>query len=413
MKKSKWLVVVFVIVLIIAIGGIFGTYYFYNINLKNTKKDNITENNSNRKTNDLIEDDSNNFIEIYKKDNIYKSYLRSDDNKEVEGYELYKTIGLKLTNETIDTVELNVNNDKLNGIVIDYKERVEDENAYKDLNNYYHKIDCYQADFENGKLVEFDEERCFIKYSSYYNLENNKNLFKDYKVKFSAVNDKNIVSYAGSGQAGDTHEIIFNIQQDKIVVDDLKKLGASMVFLLDNDGKNYVYVSRTKSINVTNNKTVLYDEFGNNIIDIENGHKFALILDNKDKENGLFASNISVKCNGYYYAKDGIIEKYELPNKLINKSEKYDDILYVLEDYSLIYKKTDNSIYVVSNNGNYSKKIAEKTSDNYSMVRRIFENTNEIDIADTEYFYDDPCATNYVLDLNSDKLSITEGGCNN
>ena len=120
-----------------------------------------------------------------------------------------------------------------------------------------------------------------------------------------------------------------------------------------------------------------------------------------------------MKCKGYYYAKDGIIEKYELPNKLITKSEKYDDVLYVLEDYSLIYKKMDNSIYIVANDGNYSKKITEKTASEYSMERRLYENTNEIVIVDSSDIMFNSCATRYVLDLNSDKISIIEGGCNN
>ena len=44
MKKSKWLVV-FVITLIIAIGGLVGTYYFYNLNQNDSE--NLVEPNSN------------------------------------------------------------------------------------------------------------------------------------------------------------------------------------------------------------------------------------------------------------------------------------------------------------------------------------------------------------------------------
>lgn len=394
MKKSKWLVV-FGIILIITVGGVIGTYYFYNLN------QNDSEN--------LVEPNSNNFIEIYKKNDDYKVYLKDDTNKEIDQYQLYKTIGLNLKNETIDNVQLNINNNILNGIIINYKEQVDNKDAYSNCNNYYHHIFC-KGKYDNNKYIEDD---CVLYYSSYYNFENNKNLFKDYKVEFSGFNDKNIVTYGGGTQEGDFHEIIFNIQQEKIVIDDLKKFGASTVFVLDNDGKNYVYVSRARSIFLIHDKTALYDEFGNNIIDIEDGHKFALILDNKDKSEAYYVSDLSLKCKGYYYAKDGIIEKYELPNKLIAKSEKYDDVLYVLEDYSLIYKKMDNSIYIVANDGNYSKKITEKTASEYSMERRLYENTNEIVIVDSSDIMFNSCATRYILDLNSDKISIIEGGCNN
>lgn len=47
------------------------------------------------------------------------------------------------------------------------------------------------------------------------------------------------------------------------------------------------------------------------------------------------------------------------------------------------------------------------------MERRLYENTNEIVIVDSSDIMFNSCATRYVLDLNSDKISIIEGGCNN
>lgn len=407
--KSKRLAIAFIIILIIAVGGIFCTYYFYSI----SKRNNINNNESSN----LIEEDSNNFIEIYKKENDYKAYIKNDNNKEIDGYELYKTIGLKLTNETINTVETNINNNKLNGIVINYKERVENENAYKDLNNYYHKIDCHDAAYENDKLVEYDEKRCFIEYSSYYNLENNKNLFKEYKVEFAGWNNANISNYAGSAQDGNLYELIFNIPQEKIVLNNLKELGIGNIIFLESDNKNYIYFEGTNFRSGELGKKI-FDANGNEILSIspDNYSNFSLIYEDgnedslhlKSCKNGRASLNDNCKVLGYYYAKNGIIEKHNMLGEKTSNSKKYNEVLFVLEDYSLIYNKSDDYVYVISNDELYSKKITKKTSDIYKALRIHFDNYNVIEIANTLAIDDDPCANHYTLDLNTDKLSSIE-----
>ena len=269
-------------------------------------------------------------IEIYKNENDYRAYLKGDQNKKLVGFNLYKTIGLNLYGEEISELALNTADDKLNGIIIHYK------------SDYY----------------------------SYYNLDNDKNLFKDLKLKFANWNSKYIATTNGfKGQFGINYDSIFDVEQERKILENLNKLGQSTLIFLKNNDKNYFYIdSHTcEQINTLCNKINIYNDKGELIYTTtnQNGYivDFSKIPDN---------FNTTYDVNGYYEVTDNSIKKYDFNHQEI-KSDLYDEILFVgmfnYVDYNIVYKEDDDSIYVLSDDFKTMKKISNKVSDNYCITK--------------------------------------------
>ena len=289
-------------------------------------------------------------LEIYKNENDYRIYLKNDQNKKLVGYNLYKTIGLNLNNEEILDLSLNTSDNNLNGIIIHYK------------SDYY----------------------------SYYNLDNNKNLFKDLKLKFANWSKNYIATTNGiNGQFGIYYNSIYDIYNKKIVLDNLNKLGQSNLYFLKSNDKNYFYIDSfsCEYVNTLCNKINIYDDKGSLIYTTEN--KNGYIVDFQDIPT---TSNMTYDVNGYYEEKDNFIKKYNFNHQEI-KSNLYDQILFVgmfnYVNYNLVYKEEDNSIYIISNDEKFMRKISIKKSDDYCLVRDN-ENIN---------VYETKC--NYISNANS------------
>lgn len=331
----------------------------------------------------------NTMIEIYKKDNDYKVYLKDDNNKEVDGYNLYKTFGININdNEMVKNFELNLTNNNLNGIVINYEEIVADKNTYSDLNDYYHDINCQY-------------NTCTLRYNSYYNLDKNKNQFKDLKVQFKYWNEDYLVENGqGSGQFGFRIDFLASINNEKIVMDNLKELGQIYLRFLKSNDKTYFLVNEEAVQNTLSSR--LYDETGRLVIDfytLEEG-QFSL----KCNWSGYFKYG---ECQEYYLVEDGAITKYNLDGTKIGSTKKYDEVFGVQNDYALVYQKSDNSIYVIKNDDTFSKKITVKTKENYRLVVSatndtilIYEEDNNNDIANN--------LKKYNYNLKTDEIIIQE-----
>lgn len=124
----------------------------------------------------------------------------------------------------------------------------------------------------------------------------------------------------------------------------------------------------------------LYNSVGNLILKANNG-MFSLNYDcDYDKlcpDFELFASNKKyIKADSYYYAENGVINKYDLNGKKVSSSKKYYQIYQVGSDYSFVYINKDDSIYVVKNDETYSKKISQKESSDYSMSINYTDSIN-------------------------------------
>ena len=291
-------------------------------------------------------------ILIYKNENEYKAYLKNDQNKKLVGYNLYKTVGLNLYNEEISELLLNTSDNKLNGIIIHYK------------SDYY----------------------------SYYNLDNERNLFKELKLKFANWNSKYIATTRGyKGQFGINYDSIYDVIEEKKVLDNLNKLGESTLYFLKSNDKNYFYIdSHTcEQINTLCNKINIYDSYGNTIYQTENKNGYIVDFD-KIPTN----LNTTYEVNGYYDVTENGIKKYDFNHQEI-KSDLYDEILFVgmfnYVDYNLVYKNIDNSVYVISDDEKIIKRITTKEANNYCIVKsgddlHIYENNcNEINSASKYY----------------------------
>lgn len=269
-------------------------------------------------------------IEIYKNENDYRVYLKNDVNKKLVGYNLYKTIGLNLNGEEIQELALNTDENDLNGIVIHYK------------SDYY----------------------------SYYNLYSEKNLFKDLNLKFANWNKKYIATTRGlKGQFGINYDSIYDVTEEKKILDNLNQLGQSNLYFLKSHDKNYFYInSRTcEQINTLCNQINIYNDNGELIYTTNN--KNGYIVDFKTIPINF---NTTYEVEGYYEIKNGIIKKYNFNHQEI-KSDLYDEILFVgmfnYVDYNLVYKTIDNSVYVISDDEKLMKKITVKESNDYCIVK--------------------------------------------
>ena len=302
-------------------------------------------------------------IEIYRNENDYKAYLKNDANKKLVGYNLYKTVGLNLNGEQIDELVLNTDNNNLNGIIIHY------------TSDYY----------------------------SYYNLENDKNLFKDLKLRFSNWNYNYIATTNGfRGQFGINYDSIYDITEEKKIIENLSVLGQSNLYFLKSNDKNYFYIdSHTcEQINTLCNKINIYDSKGDLIYTTINQNGY--IVDFKELPTNL---NMTYEVEGYYEIKDNKIKKYNFDHEEI-KSDLYDEILFVgmfnYVDYNIVYKKADNSIYIISDDSKLMKKVTTKDSDNYCLVKN-----NE-----SVHIYETSCSTvndaNKYFNMNIKNNQITE-----
>ena len=302
-------------------------------------------------------------IEIYKNENDYKAYLKNDSNKKLVGYNLYKTIGLNLKDEEISELTLNTDNETLNGIIIHYK------------SDYY----------------------------SYYNIETERNLFKELKLKFANWNKKYIATTNGlKGQFGINFDSIYDIEEQKKILGNLNQLGQSNLYFLKSKDKSYFYIdSRTcEQVNTLCNKINIYNDQGELIYTTSNQNGY--IVDFKSMPVNF---NSTYEVNGYYEIKNNQIKKYDF-NHLEIKSDLYDEILFVgmfnYAPYNIVYKIDDNSIYVISDDEKIMKKIATKESDEYCLVK-----TNE-----SLHIYETSCdATNNAskyFNMNIKNNQITE-----
>ena len=269
-------------------------------------------------------------IEIYKSDNDYKAYLKNDTNKKLVGYNLYKTIGLNLLGEEIAEIALNTDDNSLNGMIIHYK------------SDYY----------------------------SYYNMENDKNLFKDLKLRFANWNKKYIATTKGfKGQFGINFDSIYDIEGERKIIENLNKLGESTLYFLRSNDKNYFYIdSHTcEQTNTLCNKINIYNDEG--ILIYTTVNKNGFIVDFKEIPTNF---NKTYDVTGYYEINNDVIKKYNFNHQEI-KSDLYDEILFVgmfnYVDYNLVYKTNDNSIYIISDDEKIMKRITTKDANNYCIVK--------------------------------------------
>jgi len=298
----------------------------------------------------------NTLIEIYKKDNDYKVYLKEDTNKEIEGYSLYKTFGININdNEKVKNLELNLTNNKLNGIIINYEETVEDENAYSDVNNHAY-ITC-------------SGNQCLLDYDSYYNLETNENMFKNLKIMFDIWNENYLFQTAMFAQSGIVHGDIYDINKKQKINLSLSDLDASNVFFIENNNKSYMYVVGDPFLSISR----LYDNNNNLIIEAPT-EKISLNYTCETNEYCPYkfwhekkGSIEHLELDSYYYGSDGILTKYDLDGNNISNTKKYDEILCVSSEYSLVYQKSDNSVYIIKNDDTFVKKVAVKNKKYYEM----------------------------------------------
>ena len=302
-------------------------------------------------------------IEIYKSDNDYKAYLKNDTNKKLVGYNLYKTIGLNLYGEEISELALNTDEGNLNGIIIHYS------------SDYY----------------------------SYYNIDNDKNLFKDLKLRFANWNKKYIATTRSfKGQFGINYDSIYDIEGEKKILDNLNKLGESTLYFLRSNGKSYFYIdSHTcEQANTLCNKINIYNDEGSLIYTTSNQNGY--IVDFKEIPTNF---NQTYDVAGYYEISDLGIKKFNFNHQEI-KSDLYDEILFVgmfnYVDYNIVYKNIDNSIYVISDDEEFMKKVTVKNADDYCIVK-----TN-----DSLHIYETKCdlvnAANKYYNMNIRNHQITE-----
>lgn len=302
------------------------------------------------------------YIEIYKNENDYKVYLKNDNTKKLVGYNLYKTIGLNLYGEEISELTLNTADNELNGIIIHYK------------SDYY----------------------------SYYNLNTSTNLFKDLKLRFANWSKTYIATTKGyKGQFGMNYDSIYDINNQAKVLDNLARFGQSTLYFLKSNDKNYFYIdSHTcEQANTLCNQINIFDDKGKIIYSIDN-HNGYIVDFNSIPVN----FNTTYEVNGYYKEDNGIIKKYSFTGEEI-KSNLYDEILFVgmfnYVDYNIVYKTRDNSIYVIDSKEEKLRKVKEKTSDNYCLVK-----------GDTLHIYETSCTSvneaSKYYDLNLKNNQVTE-----
>ena len=178
-------------------------------------------------------------------------------------------------------------------------------------------------------------------------------------------------------------------------------MSQSTLYFLVNNGKGYIYIENVNCFDYNILNSRLYDLDGNIIFSIPDKSKFSLIL--KD-ENLRFGQTNYYEVDGAYYSENGVINKYSLDGNKISSSKKYDDVIEVDSDYSLIYNKSDNSIYVVSNDGTYSKKIVEKSTYYYSLYHDT--KNNEIRVYLSRITCGDGPTDSYSLNLIDNTLTF-------
>ena len=307
------------------------------------------------------------YIEIYKNENDYRVYLKNSNTKKLVGYNLYKTIGLNLNGEEISELTLNTADNQLNGIIIHYK------------SDYY----------------------------SYYNLENETNLFKELKLKFANWNKKFVATTKGyKGQFGMNYESIYDLNNQAKVLDNLSRLGQSTLYFLKSNNQNYFYIdSHTcEQTNTLCNKINIFNDKGDIVYTINN-HNGYIVDFNTIPVN----FNTTYEVNGYYKEENGKIKKYSFDGLEI-KSNLYDEILFVgmfnYVDYNIVYKANDNYIYVIDTKEEKMRKVVERNSNDYCIVK-----------GDTLHVYETSCSNvNSAIkyyDLNLKNNQVTEIILNN
>ena len=117
--------------------------------------------------------------------------------------------------------------------------------------------------------------------------------------------------------------------------------------------------------------------------------------------------NTTYEVNGYYERTDEEIKKYNFNHQEI-KSDLYDKILFVgifnYVDYNIVYKQIDNSIYVISDDETFMKKITVKDSMNYCLVK----NNESLHIYETSCNDVNNAKRYFNMDINSKNKDVTE-----
>ena len=117
--------------------------------------------------------------------------------------------------------------------------------------------------------------------------------------------------------------------------------------------------------------------------------------------------NTTYEVNGYYEKTDEEIKKYNFNHQEI-KSDLYDKILFVgifnYVDYNIVYKQIDNSIYVISDDEKFMKRITIKESNNYCIV----ENNESLHIYETDCNNVNNAKRYFNLNTSSRNKEVTE-----
>ena len=194
-----------------------------------------------------------------------------------------------------------------------------------------------------------------------------KNNISDSTITLNELKEKYQINKGVQGQFGIVHESIVDKKTNKTIISNLQEFNQSNVYLLKSNGKVYFYVEGLNTFDGIL-KSRLYDERGKVIFDISDKYKFHLIYKDGDPN---YLEN-AYEVDGAYYTKDGVINKYNLDGKKISSSKKYDEVIQVEQNYSLIYQSSDDSIYVVSNTGDYQQKITKKGNNDYCLEHSNF-----------------------------------------
>ena len=218
-------------------------------------------------------------------------------------------------------------------------------------------------------VVVFGYNKLTMKNNSNTNTNNTSNNNKNPNnnndvITLDEIKNRYQINEKGSGQNGTVYESIIDKKTNTTIISNLEEFDQSVLYLLKNKGKIYIYI---EGCNVFGEslKSRVYDEKGNIIFDILDKYKFHLIF--KDNEKPDYAATNVFEVEGAYYTENGVINKYNLDGTKISNSKKFDDVIQVEQKYSLVYQSNDNSIYVVSNDGNYSQKVTTKNNDGYCM----------------------------------------------
>jgi len=338
-------------------------------------KDNTNTNNSNNTSENNKPTEQENNIDYSGKFEKNGSDITITKNN--EGYDIEIEI---FRIGTFKGKTININNDKLTIVATAEKEN--------DLE--------FEFDYNTKILTVTKSSWNLLSIGNTYQLDSNNDT-----ITLEEIKNRFEVKSQGAGQNGTYYESIYDKEKQKIIISNLREMDQSTLYFLINNGKGYIYIENVNCFdhNILNSR--LYDLNGKIIFNIPDKTMFSLIL--KDGEFRYGQTNY-FEVDGAYYSENGVINKYNLDASKVSSSEKYDEVIEVGQKYSLIYNKNDNSIYVISNDGTYSKKIVEKSTYYYSFYYNTKD--NEISVYLSRITCGDGPADRYILKLNDNTLTF-------